>query len=121
MKVIVDCDTGNDDAWAIISLLRAEEKLKYKVIAITCVNGNTTVDHSAQNSLLVLQTLDRLNDIPVYKGAEAVLIKNIEEHEPFHGIDGFGMVYSDKPAKELIQEKHAVQAFKDYIDEVRSS
>lgn len=119
MKVIVDCDTGNDDAWAIISLLRAEQNLNYKVIAITCVDGNTTVDHSALNNLLILQTLDRL-DIPVYKGAESALIKNTAEHEPFHGIDGFGMIYSDKPSKDLIQEKHAVLAIKDYIDEVRS-
>lgn len=64
MKVIVDCDTGNDDAWSIISLLRAECIADYRVIAITCVNGNTTVDHSSLNTLLVLKTLDRL-DIPV--------------------------------------------------------
>jgi inosine-uridine nucleoside N-ribohydrolase len=64
MKVIIDCDSGNDDSWAIISLLRAEEKCDYKVIAITCVNGNTTVDHSSLNTLLVLKTLNRL-DVPV--------------------------------------------------------
>lgn len=63
-KIIVDCDTGNDDAWAIISLLRAEQILDFKVKAITCVNGNTTVDHSSMNTLLVLKTLNRL-DIPV--------------------------------------------------------
>lgn len=64
MKVIIDCDTGNDDAWSIISLLRAESISNYRVIAITCVNGNTTVDHSSLNTLLVLKSLNRL-DIPV--------------------------------------------------------
>lgn len=84
MKVIVDCDTGNgeyyywtcrhqihriqtlflDDAWAIISLLKAEKKCDYEVIAITCVNGNTTVDHSSLNTLMILKTLGRL-DVPV--------------------------------------------------------
>lgn len=116
MKVIVDCDSGNDDAWAIVSLLRAEEKSNYKVIAITCVNGNTTVDHSARNNLLILETLGRL-DVPVYKGAESALIKNTEQLEQFHGIDGFGMIYNEKPSDDLIQKKHAVLAIKDYIDE----
>lgn len=120
MKVIIDCDSGNDDAWAIISLLRAEHKSNYKVLAITCVNGNTTVDHSSLNNLLILKTLNRL-DVPVYKGAESSLIKNNEHFEPFHGLDGFGMIYDEKPNKELVMTKSAVIAIKDYIDEVRSN
>lgn len=121
MKVVIDCDTGNDDAWAIISLLRAEHKSNYKVLGITCVNGNTTVDYSSVNTLLVLKTLDRL-DVPVFKGATSSLIANKQHYEPFHGVDGFGMVYATeaKPSKELVQTKHAVQALKDFIDEVRT-
>lgn len=118
MKVIVDCDSGNDDAWAIISLLTAEHKYDYKVIALTCVNGNTTVDHSALNNLLILKTLNRIDDVSVYKGATSSLIENKTHYEPFHGIDGFGMIYEDKPSEELIQKKHAVMAIKDYIEEV---
>lgn len=117
MKVIVDCDTGNDDAWAIISLLQAEKKFGYKVIALTCVNGNTTVDHSSLNNLLILKTLNRL-DIPVYKGAESSFILNNHQYVPFHGADGFGMIYDNKPSEDLIQKKHAVEALKDYINEV---
>lgn len=64
MKVIIDCDSGNDDSWAIISLLKAEKKCDYQVIAITHVDGNTTVDHSTLNTLMVLKSLNRL-DIPV--------------------------------------------------------
>lgn len=120
MKVIVDCDTGNDDAWAIISLLRAEHKSNYKVLAITCVHGNTAIEHSALNNLLILETLNRL-DIPVYKGAESGLIKNTTTFEPFHGPDGLSMIYKQKPSKDLIRAKHAVMAIKDYIDEVTNS
>lgn len=118
MKVIVDCDSGNDDAWAIISLLAAEHKYDYEVIALTCVNGNTTVDHSALNNLLILQSLKRIDDVPVFKGAASGLIENTFHYEPFHGVDGFGNIYDEKPSKDLIQEKHAVVAIKDYIDEV---
>lgn len=117
MKVIIDCDSGNDDAWAIISLLRAESKSNYEVIAVTCVNGNTTVDHSSLNNLMILETCNR-KDIPVYKGAESSLIKSTEPYEPFHGLDGFGMVYESKPSHQLVQKKHAVMALKDYIEQV---
>lgn len=56
----------------------------------------------------------------VYKGAESSLIPNTNHYEPFHGLDGFGMVYTqeEKPSRDLIREKHAVIAMKEYIDEV---
>ncbi|CRL04836.1 CLUMA_CG017889, isoform A [Clunio marinus] len=116
MKVIIDCDSGNDDAWAIITLLRAEQKFNFKVLALTCVDGNTTIDHSAVNNLLILKTLDRL-DVPVYKGADSSFIKKHTQHESFHGPDGFGMIYNNKPSDELIQKKHAVLAIKEFIDQ----
>lgn len=119
LKVILDCDPGNDDAWAIISLLRSEEKFGFKVIALTSVHGNTSVHHSAQNNLLILKTLNRLHDVPVYKGAETSLIINDGHFESFHGPDGFGMIYDDKPSEDLIQKKHAVDALRDHINEVR--
>lgn len=117
VPVIIDCDSGNDDAWAIISLLKAEKKLNLKLLAITCCNGNTTVNHSALNNLLILETVDRM-DVPVYAGAESSLIKKTEYYKPFHGADGFGEIYKTKPDKELLQKKHAVEALKDYINEV---
>lgn len=59
--VIIDCDTGNDDAWAIISLVKAEERCDYKILGITCVYGNTTVDNSTVNTLMVLERLGRMD------------------------------------------------------------
>ncbi|CAO1390410.1 unnamed protein product [Diamesa serratosioi] len=116
VPVIIDCDSGNDDAWAIISLLKAEKKFNLKLLAITCCNGNTTVDHSTLNNLLILETVNRM-DVPVYAGAESSLIKKTEYYKPFHGADGFGEIYKTKPDKELLQKKHAVEALKDYIEE----
>lgn len=120
VPVIIDCDTGNDDAWAIISLLKGETQFNFKVLAITCCNGNTTVNHSSLNNLMILKTLDRM-DVPIYVGAESSLIKKLEYESSVHGSDGFGDVYTDKPDKELLQKKHAVEALKDYIEEVSRS
>lgn len=59
--VIVDCDPGIDDIWALIILLQGEQKLNHKVLAITTCNGNSTIDHTTQNALLALKTLNRLD------------------------------------------------------------
>ena len=47
-KVILDTDTGVDDALAIILALRSPE---LEVVAITTVNGNVPVDHCTKNVL----------------------------------------------------------------------
>lgn len=118
MKVIIDCDCGNDDSWAIFSLLRAEEKFNFKVLAISCVDGNTTVDNAARNTLMTLKTCNRM-DVPVYKGATSSLIMKTEREEGFHGVDGLSGIYKEeqKPSLDLLQKKHAVEAIKGYIDE----
>lgn len=58
--VIVDTDMGCDDAWALQMILKAEKHLKnVKVLAITLVNGNTTVENALKNTYRMLDGLDR--------------------------------------------------------------
>lgn len=116
--VVIDCDPGVDDAWAIISLLRGEEKFGIKLKAVTVVIGNTTVDNSSRNALLILETFNRL-DVPVFVGSESALIRK-PPRLSIHGKDGFSDVYDKKPDKSLVQEKSAVEALKDIIEEVSS-
>ena len=60
-RVVVDVDVGNDDAWALLILLKSEKKFGIKVEAITCVQGNTDVDNVANNVMRILTALDRLD------------------------------------------------------------
>jgi inosine-uridine nucleoside N-ribohydrolase len=61
-KVIIDTDAGPDDAAAIFMALNGEKyNSEFKVIAITCVNGNTVVDNVAVNVLKTLKTANRLD------------------------------------------------------------
>lgn len=114
--VVIDCDPGNDDAWAIISLLKGESRFGIQLKAVTVVSGNTNVDHGSLNALLTLKALDRL-DVPVHVGASSGLINN--NYRPtFHGADGFQMAYSEKPSRDLLNKKHAVEALKNLIEEV---
>lgn len=58
--VIFDTDMGCDDAWALQMILKAEKNLKkLKVLAITLVNGNTTIDNALKNTYRILDGLDR--------------------------------------------------------------
>lgn len=115
--VLIDCDPGIDDAWALISLLKSEEKFNLKVQGITIVNGNTSIEHGSQNTLLVLKTLGRL-DVPVYLGAESSLLHKRGFYTHHHGTDGFGDSYEAKPSLDLVQKKHAVEALKEIIEQV---
>ena len=62
-KMIIDCDTGTDDAVAVIGLLLADN---IDVIGITSVHGNLTVDEATRNNLGIVNLLDM--DVPVYRG-----------------------------------------------------
>ncbi|XP_033201512.1 inosine-uridine preferring nucleoside hydrolase-like [Bombus vosnesenskii] len=109
-KVIIDCDAGIDDALALIILIAAHKQKKIQIEAITCVNGNTTVDNVVKN---VFRTLDvcKATDIPVYQGAYAplVCIKNaVQDH--YHGIDGFGDVYNTQIDTSKLEHEHAAYA-----------
>ena len=71
--LVYDCDVGNDDAWGLMMLIKAEETYKrrqelkdspkkFEIIGVTCVQGNTTVDHAVVNTLRVLDVVNR-NDV----------------------------------------------------------
>jgi inosine-uridine nucleoside N-ribohydrolase len=58
MKLIIDVDTGTDDAKAIMVALGQPD---VEVLAITCVNGNVRINDVCRNTLRVLQACDRLD------------------------------------------------------------
>ncbi|XP_058444818.1 nucleoside hydrolase-like [Malaya genurostris] len=107
-KVIVDVDVGTDDAWALLLLLKCERKFNFKVEAITCTHGNTSVDNGARNVIRVLTAIGR-TDVPVFKGAVEPLITPAPVREnPFHGVDGFGDLNLEIPDESLVRTEHAV-------------
>ena len=56
-KLLVDVDTGVDDAQAIMLGLAAPN---VEILGITCVHGNTTVENVCKNTLRVLQACNKL-------------------------------------------------------------
>jgi len=108
-NVIIDCDTGLDDAVALLLAIRSP---KLNVKGITCVNGNVSLSKVINNTLRVVEHSGK--DIPVYAGASTALIpdKSEEDASHVHGKDGLGGISFPKPTTS-IKPQHAV----DYIVE----
>lgn len=85
--VLVDCDTGIDDAMALLYLLAHPD---IELVGITTVFGNNTARQCAINSLRVLELVGR-TDIPVAVGAERPVVGEVTYLATHvHGSDGLG-------------------------------
>ncbi len=88
-RILLDTDTGVDDALAIIFALNSPE---LRVEAITTVSGNVHVDLCTRNVLMTLEAMD-LREYPVIaKGEPQPLIKPLVTAVHVHGSDGLGDV-----------------------------
>ncbi|MBR3005860.1 MAG: nucleoside hydrolase, partial [Erysipelotrichaceae bacterium] len=71
-KIILDVDTGSDDACAImLAYLRKEIDL----VAVCTVKGNQKIEYTTENTLRIRELLNA--DFPVYKGCSGSMVKNV--------------------------------------------
>ena len=107
MKMIIDCDTGVDDALAITYILANPD---IELLGVTTTFGNVDLDMAATNSKLILELFHK-GEIGVYKGAShSRLSDHYERHaksNAIHGDNGIGNVDLG-PLKGTIEEKSAV-------------
>ena len=83
-KVIIDCDTGIDDALALVLALSRPE---IDVIGITTVAGNVSIENTTRNTCNVVHLLGR-DDIKIAKGEGKPLARNPLRASGVHGITG---------------------------------
>jgi inosine-uridine nucleoside N-ribohydrolase len=69
-KVILDVDTGTDDAVAVMAAALHPD---LDLVAVTTVNGNVPVEVATENTLRVLDHIGA--DIPVYEGAARPMVR----------------------------------------------
>jgi inosine-uridine nucleoside N-ribohydrolase len=86
LRVILDVDTGLDDALALALALRHPD---IQLEAVTTVAGNVGLDHTTRNTLRVLDWLGA-TDVPVAAGADRPLSGPTREASQWHGVDGLG-------------------------------
>ncbi|NOV04308.1 nucleoside hydrolase [Paenibacillus planticolens] len=103
-KVILDVDTGIDDALGILLAVRSGEM---DVLGITTVNGNVSLHQATLNTCKILQLLQMENEIPVVKGANKPLMRPTFFEHRVHGKDGLGGALKDMPVHTKVLEGHA--------------
>ncbi|MGW5121336.1 nucleoside hydrolase [Streptomyces noursei] len=102
--LLMDCDTGIDDAVALLYLCLTPA---VDVRAVTTVAGNTSAERAARNTLQVLEVAGR-HDVPVAAGAGTTLRGETRPEAAFvHGEGGLGGVELPAPAAAM-DRRHAV-------------
>jgi inosine-uridine nucleoside N-ribohydrolase len=97
-RIILDVDTGIDDALAILLAVRSPE---IKIDALTTVVGNVSLEKVLRNTLNVLQ-LEGVKDVPVYGGLSTPLVVKPRDASVVHG--GDGLADTNLPAPSLRAE-----------------
>jgi purine nucleosidase len=86
MPLILDVDTGVDDA---LALLYAAASAEVELVAATCVMGNVTVDQAVDNTLAVIELVG-LDGVEVARGADRPLVRDHLRFPIVHGDRGLG-------------------------------
>jgi purine nucleosidase len=112
--VLMNVDTGVDDALAIVLALHLSNRIR--LLGITTVAGNTSCEQAALNTRYLLDRFGCADTIPVLAGANQSLQRSTPQAVPdIHGVDGLGGVsarYWDKRsngAKTQFQKHDAVE------------
>lgn len=110
LPVVLDVDTGVDDACAILfAALHPDLDLK----AVSCVDGNAPLADVVRNTLTVLDACGR-EDVLVAAGAERPLLEERADARHVHGDDGMGDLDWPKSTREA-DPRHAVELLRDVL------
>ena len=132
MKLIIDADTGSDDA---VALLMAYRNLPSdQILGVTVVAGNVPLDQGLINTCYVNELCEV--DVPIFKGADKPMKRNYKEvynseestaialsygndstsAQNVHGIDGLGDI-GIKPNSHKIEAESAQDFYKKVLGE----
>lgn len=85
IPVWIDCDTGVDDAVALLAAHRLET---LEIVGLSTVAGNVALDKTTRNTLAVCDLAGA--DYPVHPGAAKPWLQAYADASGFHGADGLG-------------------------------
>ncbi len=83
--IILDCDPGTDDAFALLLALASPE---LEVLAVTVAGGNVGLECTLPNALALVALAGA--NVPVYAGADRPLLGAFVNETRVHGVDGLG-------------------------------
>ena len=101
-KIILDVDTGTDDA---VALMTAALSPDIELVGATVVNGNTVLDSCVENTLRVFEWIG-IPGVPVFRGMSRPIARSQAAHNPATRIHGDKL---DLPEATIsAQPQHAV-------------
>jgi len=110
IPVILDVDTGVDDALAILFAVAHPD---IEVLGISCVAGNASLERVVENTLRILDVAGA-PQIPVAAGARRPLISPARSASHVHGEGGLGTVHLP-PGDRTPAPVHAVELMRQLI------
>lgn len=123
IKVILDVDTGSDDAVAVMAAALSPD---IDLVAICTTWGNLSIDDTTDNTLRLVEAL-RI-DVPVYKGCDTAMVKYLTD-DFVPNKKRPDVIYEGKPfrmhmkldlpeASITCEEKRAAEFYIDYLRNV---
>lgn len=116
-RVLLDVDTGVDDALALLLAFGASDRLD--VAGVSCVAGNGSVDAVCSATLRVLDAAGAPSSVAVARGFAQPLLEATHFAPFIHGTDCLGDLEPPLPASERqLDARHAVQFMADTLRSV---
>src|SRR5436190_1507063 len=94
--ILLDCDPGHDDAIALLLALASSE---VRLLGVTTVSGNQTLEKTTANAIRVLDHVNR-DDVPVAAGAARPLVRERHVAAEVHGETGLDGPDLPPPSRE---------------------
>ena len=104
MKIIIDCDPGQDDVINLLLAMSSPEELD--ILGVTAVAGNVPLALTQRNTRIVCELAQR-PDVKVYAGCERPMLRDLVTAEYVHGDTGIDGLEAYDPIHPL-EEQHAV-------------
>jgi purine nucleosidase len=103
IPLLIDVDTGIDDALALLHACASPEA---NILGVTTVAGNVDLQRATRNTRAVLELAGRA-EIPVWRGCGRPILRDGEDARAVHGDSGLGHANLPDPAPTR-EPRHAV-------------
>jgi inosine-uridine nucleoside N-ribohydrolase len=110
IPVVLDVDTGIDDACALLFAVRHPG---LDLRAVTCVAGNSSLDDVVRNTQTVLAVAGA-SEVQVARGADRPLLSARSGADHVHGLDGMADL-GWAPGQAALVDRHAVELLRDVL------
>ncbi len=104
-RIILDVDTGLDDAVALFLAAGLEE---IQIEAVIATAGNVGLDRTLENTLNIMETTGLT--CPVYAGSAAPLVRVPVQAGDFHGRSGLDGPVFEKRVRQEVQSQSGIDA-----------